>query len=266
VAPWTASHWSARGLVGTGGGLGDALFDRIRRHDRGFHYEDLEAAGDGSRPAQIHQRALELAQRYDRGYLIREVLEREFDLDSARSDVAVRDAALQVIKQEPGRYLAGTAAMFMQLVIGPGSDRSLTEYYQTRFEARQLEPFPSSIRNARRSSLPTTPADRATTERLVNLYRDSWLGLWLAPLLLFGSQRCLSRGSNGGLLLLPVVAMVLLLLYAALDGPLERHRMACAPLLTLLAVGGLTQLSLLVAAAGHRLRFVRTGTALEHGA
>jgi 4-amino-4-deoxy-L-arabinose transferase-like glycosyltransferase len=266
VAPWTAYNWSARGLVGTGGGLGDALFERIRRHDPGFQYEDLEAPADGSRQARIRQRTFELAQRHDRHYPVRQALEREFDLDSARGDAALREVALQVIKQEPWRYLSGTVAMFVQLIVGPGWDRSLDEYWETRFDRDEIGRFPMPVRTISPSSLPTTEADRAITERLVNLYRDSWLGLWLAPVLFVGSARCLAAGWNGGLLLLPTVVVIQLLLYAALDGPLERFRVACAPLLMLLAVGGLTQLPAVASGIFQRTRSARSGVAIEPGA
>ena len=265
AGPVAVRTYLTRGEVGTAGGLGEALFDRVRFHDGSFDFQDRGEPPADPRQARIRRRTFELAQTYERAFPIGDLLRNEFRLNRVQSDAALREAAIQVIRQEPLRYAIGTLAMFGELLLGPGRGRSLEEVWALRFDRDELAGFPRAVRTTGASELPTSDADRVFTATLLGLERDHRFGWLLGLLALLGAVRCLLADRRRGLALLPLAGGVQLLLYAALDGPLYRYRAPLEPLIALLAAGGF---ALLASRARLLLRRLRQGWARgrrDHG-
>ena len=222
ITPWVVRNQAVYGVTAISGGAGDALVERVRRHDVGFDFHDRRGAAPDSQDARVRLRIYELGENPAWGVArIREAVQDEFQLSDAQADGAMRAAALQVIEQQPGYYLTSTVTLFVQLAFGV--ERSLDEFWVRRATQEYA-------------------ADRAVVEVLTNIYHDRHSGGLVIGLFLIGTLR---RGAVGrrSLLLLPLIVVSQLLIYAALDGPVARYRYPMQPLITLVACGGLTGLS-----------------------
>jgi hypothetical protein len=235
VGPWTIRNRMTHGLVTTSGGLGDALFARTHRHDQTFTYHDRGEPTEDREAARIRKRVFELSRTYrDSG--IRRALQSEFGIDDAQSDAALRDVAIQVIRQEPGRYISGTVRMFVAL--GLGFEKPLKQYWATRTKAKRTVNWPESLRFVA-PPVEEDEVDFNVVESVVSLYQDYMIGGLIGLLFLVGAIRCAATGWHSGALLLPLIAITQILVHVALEGPIARYRFPVQPLITLVAIGGL---------------------------
>jgi 4-amino-4-deoxy-L-arabinose transferase-like glycosyltransferase len=243
VTPWIVRNALVNEVSATAGGLGDALYARVRRHDASFTFQDRGTPPAAPEAAALRKRVFQLAQQHKFGPEVRRALEKEFQLTPTQSDHLLREAALQVIRQEPARYLRGTASMFTYLWLG--FEKSIDDFWETRAKPKWAQAWPRSIRFVMGPDDRLTEQNRARVEALVRFNQDYRFSGLLAVLTLLGSARCLTGWRQHGLvlLLLPAVVVTQLLVYAALDGPLYRYRVPMQPLITLLAAGGLTWLA-----------------------
>lgn len=239
VGPWTVRNRLVHGLVTTGGGLGSALFARTHRHDTSFTYRDLGDPPPDRRTARIRKRVFELARIHKMGSEMHRALKAEFKLTDTQSDDALRDAAIQVIRQEPERYVRGTLAMFVKL--GLGFEKPLRQLWGSRIKPTRTMAWPESLRFAA-PVVAEQPDDFDTVNTLVNLYQDSQFSALIGGLFLLGAMASLTAGWRSGAALLPLVVVTQLLLHVALDGPIPRYRHPVEPLITLVAAGGLVVL------------------------
>lgn len=236
VSPWILRNRVVHGVTSISSGLGDALYARTRRHDTGFTWRDRSPRQPGEPANPVRVRIFELAKRERYSATVRSDLERKFGLSPVQADAALRDAALQVIRQEPQHYLHGTLAMLVKL--GLGYERAFTDRWAPRFKPKFQRTWPETIRFALAPPEPWPEEQRATTEWLLALYRDQHLDRLIVMLFCIGAVVC-CFGARRGLPLLPLIVLSQLLLAVALDGALPRYRYPLQPLITLVAVGGL---------------------------
>jgi 4-amino-4-deoxy-L-arabinose transferase-like glycosyltransferase len=240
AAPWMLRNRHVHGTLAISSGMGDALFERVRRHDPSFDFRDHGQPEGDRQQRQVRGRIFELARRHKTPIEVRAVLQPEFKLTDAQADAALRDAALQVIRQEPERYFLGTLGMFVRL--GVVFEKPLRQFWETRTQPRFGREWPESIRFVMEPVLPPPSDSQRATLAVLTSVQDQKVGVLIAALFLLGCVACIAAGRSQGLVLLPLVVITQLLLHVALDGPLARYRYPLQPLITLVAAGGLVWL------------------------
>ena len=240
TGPWVLRNRMVNGVATISGGLGDSLFERTHKYDRTFSYVDLGQPPSDPQSALVRRRVFELAEKYKRAPELRAALQREVPLTEPQADDALRQVALQVIRQEPVHYLRSTLAMFLELALNPG-DPIQQEGWWSR--SRETYPdWPRSVRSRMEAAAPTSAANRPIVDALTGFYQDYRFGALIGVLFLIGAGRALAAGRCRGAGLLPLVVLSQLLLYVALDGPHTRYRFPLQPLISVLAAAGLTLL------------------------
>lgn len=237
VTPWVVRNQIVNGTPAVSSGLGDALFKRVHYYDREFEFRDYGPPPGEAREAQIRARIFELAPKHRLGPDLRTSLIREFGLSDAESDLALRNATLQVVRQEPGRFLQGTGFFFVEL--GLFYRDPFGPYWRSRLEQNYGQAWPERVRAALEDAPARTDSDQEVVARLANLYQDRQWGLLVGGLFLLGTFGCLAAGRRRGLYLLPAIVVAQLLLYVALDGLQVRYRTPLQPLIAVVNCGGL---------------------------
>lgn len=260
VGPWTLRQALTPDRPPALGGLGDSLYSRVRRYDPGFDFRDLAPPDADPERARQRTRVFELAQLYQYPREVRRDLQAEFPISDAQADALLREVALQVIRQEPWRYLRGTVTRSLELL--RGRDVPVVDLWASRFNSRSTQAWPEPLRFALGQPEAQWPATNlARLQDLADLYRDDQgLGRWLVALFPLGAILCFVSRRGPGVAVLPLVVLSQLLLHVALDGPLFRYRYPLQPLITLLcAAGG----ALLLAQARALLGLDRRGSVQE---
>jgi hypothetical protein len=259
VGPWIARNAVVHGVATLSGGMGDALFTRTHRHDTTFTYRDRQKGNPSwsKEHRQIRSRVFELAQEERYSPTVRGAITREFGLTPAQADGYLREVALQVISQEPERYVRGTAAMFVKL--GLGFERGFGDNWEPRFKQKFRGTWPEKIEFVFLPPGPWPDDQRAITEQLLSFYRDARAENLVAILFLIGTVSCSSVGRRG-VWLLPAIVLAQLLVYVAMDGPLPRYRYALQPLITVVATAGAATVISQLSAGCCRLRRWSAGT------
>jgi hypothetical protein len=238
VGPWMLRDRAVPQAARMSAGLGDSLFARVHRYDPGFEFRDRAKPSKDPSEARIRNRVFELARVYRYPKEVRAALQAEFGLTDAEGDAALRDAAIQVIRQEPRRYLEGTLDMFIQL--GLGFEKPLDEFWETRTKPKNAQEWPEPVRFVMAPVEPPSEAAQALLESLTNLYQDHRAAGLVGVLFLVGTIRSLAGDRRRGWALPSLIVVTQLLIYVALNGPLARYRYPLQPLITLVAAGGLT--------------------------
>jgi hypothetical protein len=252
VGPWVARQTVVHEQAVVNGGLGDALFSRVRRYDPTFTLRDDGWAGTESERA-IRARIVELASHYEYPREVRAVLRVEFGIDDVEADRRLREVALSTIAYDPGRYLLGTLAMAGRLA--RGSEPGLPDLWLSVRRDRVLQGWPLGLRWALATDRLTddaAPFDRVRF--LLALFRDD-LPSGLAPLALapLGAAWAVLAHRRAGTGVIPLVVITQIVLYVALDGPLFRYRFPLQPLITLLGAAGLALMLQHLRAAWHEI-------------
>jgi 4-amino-4-deoxy-L-arabinose transferase-like glycosyltransferase len=242
MGPWVLRSQLVHGIPTTSGGIGEALFARVHRHDRSFDFHDYGPPDQNPERARIRERVFALAENTTSGLAVQGALQREYGLTPSQVDAFIRDAALQVIRQEPERYVRGTAEMFVQL--WRGFENQTNEVWETRTDPKWTRAWPAHLRFVMAGGDRWPLENRASTTALTNVYDDYRFGPLFGLFFLLGTARCVAGWRTWGLALvfLPLVVISQLLIYAALDGPLFRYRVPTQPLTTLLLAAGLSYL------------------------
>lgn len=238
VAPWLARQALVHDRPVVNGGLGDALFSRVRRYDPTFVLRDdgrLVPEADRA----VRARIFELAPLYEYPREVRAVLRQEFGVSDLEADRLLRDVALTVIGQDPGRYVLGTLAMSGRLL--RGSDPGLVDLWLSIERDRVRQGWPPALHWVLDSDRPLDAPDRFNrTGTLLAAFRDDLpIGL---PAIIFaplGAAWALVAARRSGAAVIPLVIVSQIVLYVALDGPLFRYRFPYQPLITALGAAGL---------------------------
>jgi 4-amino-4-deoxy-L-arabinose transferase-like glycosyltransferase len=242
TGPWVLRSQQIHGIPTTSGGLGNALLARVHRHDPSFDFHDYGPPELDPARASIRERVFALAQKTRFESDIERVLQDNYKLSPSQSEVFMRDAALQVIRQEPERYVQGTVAMFLKLWLG--FEKPIDIRWSYRTEPKWAQSWPAHLRFVMEDRDRWPSQNRASLDTLMNVYDDHRFGPLYGLLFLLGTTRCVVGWRIQGLTLmfLPLVVISQLLIYAALDGALPRYREPLQPLITLVLAAGLTYL------------------------
>ena len=142
VAPWIVRQSLVHDRAVVNGGLGDAMFSRVRRYDPTFTLRD-----DGRPVAEADRatrdRIFELAPQYEYPREIQAILRQELGIGDVEADRLLRDVAWTVISQDPGRYVLGTLSMTGRLL--RGSDPGLIDLWVSVERDRVLQGWPASL-------------------------------------------------------------------------------------------------------------------------
>jgi hypothetical protein len=236
AAPWLAYKQTKDDTAA--GGLGHSLFSRVRRHDPTFEVRDLAPPPADPEARRLRERVFQLARRHDYPRLIATRLKEEFDLSDAEADAALRDFALQLIRQEPDRYLLGTALKFLELL--ERGDKAAYQQWDTSDWVEYARAYPRDIRFVFDPFVSGPPANIEVLDVLINLYRDgNGPGVLVMMLFPIGAATCLLARRNRVLALIPLIVLTQILIHVALNGVLIRYRYPYQPLITLTAVAGI---------------------------
>lgn len=238
VVPWAVRQRLIHEQAVVNGGLGDALYSRVRRYDPTFVLRADGVAGS-ARDQAIRARIVELAPQHQYPREVRAVLRAEFGIGDVEADRLLRDVALGTIAHDPGRYALGTLSMAGWLA--RGSAPSLIDLWTSVQRPRVVQGWPPGFVWILTTDRPLD--DQPAFNRvgaLLGLYRDD-LPSGMAPLALapLGAAWALRGRLRSGAGVIPVVVVTQILLYVALDGDLYRYRFPLQPLITLLGAAGL---------------------------
>ena len=238
LAPWMVRTWLTHGTAGAEGALGQALIGRTVRHDKGFVYDDpARPDPDPTRAAARRIIQQEADGGEPSGGTITARVSDELGLTQAQTSALLRDLAVDVIRQRPGYYVAGTADMARELFQGVNERlRGNWRERTTRNWDNKWDPRLVALLD------PEIPAEGPAYERADALTSAFQPWRWRWPLTwLFGigalAALVLPRFRLGLLPALTVVALVVLA--AALDGPVPRFRYPVDPALFVVAAGGI---------------------------
>jgi 4-amino-4-deoxy-L-arabinose transferase-like glycosyltransferase len=244
LLPWMARNYLTFQVFSTEGAFGQTLVGRTVRHDRSFVFIDPRAAPD---PDTRRQRARELMQEAaDQGSFItplRRRLMRELGLSELEANQLMRDLAVEAILRMPAYYVLGSEQFFVQLAIGQSDP--LREHWRSRREAEAREEWESHPEIAGLLGPPNPIQERrfAQAERLAALYQPGRHGAVLLAFFALGLIASVVGRQAWRPALLPALwAIALLLVGAALVGPVLRYRYPAEPFLSVLAAGGIVAL------------------------
>jgi hypothetical protein len=261
TGPWLLRNRMEFGAAAISGGMGDSLFARTNRHDREFEFVDQAPRASDPQANRIRRRIFQLAEKNSSGSTVRAYLMREFGIGEQASDAALRDASLQVIRQDPGRYVQGTLSMFATLSLNFAN--ALDPLWESRAKARYAQAWPDHIQFVMEPVVERPRESRVIVDHLTIFYQDRKMPAVIAALFLVGAVCCLPDGRRRGVWILPLLVLSQLLLYAAIngyaagDGLQSRYRYPLQPLITLISAGGLVVLLAQVRArAWPRLRLL----------
>jgi hypothetical protein len=260
ITPWVVRQALVHDRAVVNGGLGDAMFSRVRRYDPTFQLrDDGRVVPEADRP--IRARIFELAPQYEYPREIRAVLRQEFGIGDAEADRLLREVAITVISQDPSRYLLGTLAMTGRLL--RGSDPGLIDLWISVERDRVLQGWPTHLQWALATDRSRDDPDHFNQARaLLSIYRDDlWTGIPVLALAPLGVAWAFALHRRNGAGLLPLVILSQIVLYVALDGPLFRYRFPYQPLILLLGAAGLALVIQFVASAWRDARTATPETA-----
>ncbi|MCC6178603.1 MAG: glycosyltransferase family 39 protein [Chloroflexi bacterium] len=256
LAPWVVRTSFVTGKVDGAGALGQTLIGRIIRHDEGFTLPDPDSpapSGDARNP-EIRKLILTQMARDARPSAINHRIRTTFDLTETEADRALRNVALEIFRDQPGRYVEGTLAKFRRLLVG--EEERLRTHWSTRKDGELREDWLGEASIAHLYSPPSQvqELEYSKADAVTGIFQPYAWRYALVPLVFVGLGWGLVRGPRGATLLLLLAVVALVFPSAALVGYVPRYRYPVDPLLAILAAGGLVALTSLAHEAFRRGR------------
>lgn len=234
LVPWALYNAAAHGEASTSGVMGQAMLARTAYYDRGFVFFDANLPDRGpDAPRAAARRIVQNAMRERlQGGAISRRLQAELSLSDTELARLNRDLALDAIRRQPDHYLRGTTAMTWQLYQG--------EYdrlgYDWKTQGRRLsrDEWPERVEHLLANPTEAQNQERPRAEAATDFWQPSYWSPWL-PLLSFVGPALafLAGGPARGLVVLGAATFVLLLVSAAINGPLPRYRYPVDPYIAL---------------------------------
>ncbi|MCC7368885.1 MAG: glycosyltransferase family 39 protein [Chloroflexi bacterium] len=268
LVPWMLRNLAEHGTLAAAGGLGRSLVARTIKYDEGF-FDQARPVVEGDFKSEARQfiRGKRNTIRNSRSVRSTQAgLMKEYGLTQAQSDRIMREVATDVILENKTYYLVGSLKMAWQIVLGKEKEDTYSDRWVMRSSKDWAEQWEARVDHLLG---PATAAEQRgvdTAQWLTDLFQPSSVGPILPLLAALG---LLLAGLAARPALIPGLAgLGILLLSAALDGPVPRYRYPLDPILALLAAGAVSILAswLLVAVRRGRKRAAgRAGGAGERG-
>jgi 4-amino-4-deoxy-L-arabinose transferase-like glycosyltransferase len=239
MVPWVVRNALEHGSATTAGALGQTLVARTAKHDTGFDWYDEDDADTYERREGIARQLVQngIRQRLSDGVIYRRVQDR-FGMSDAEVNQFMRQLSTEVILEQPGYYLRGTAYMTWQLL--RGEPEKLTTDWKTQNARLSRDEWDDRIEHLlSRASIPQrNELDNASA--VVGLVQPPAWGPTMPILFIIGSVLAAFSARYRAALLMSLSVLALLLTCAALDGPVVRYRYPTDPLVALMAASALT--------------------------
>jgi 4-amino-4-deoxy-L-arabinose transferase-like glycosyltransferase len=260
MLPWMARNYAEHGTPTAAGGLGRSLIARTIKYDDGYFDAARPAPDDPS--ASSGQALKAQARQFIRGKRntirnsrsVRSTqsgLMQAFNLSQAESDRLMREVAQEAIAERPVYYLTGSLQMAWQIVLGKEKEDTYSDRWELRRDKDWAEQWEERVDHL---LTPTSFAEQEsadTAEWLTEIFQPTSLGPVLP--VLAGLGLLLAVVGARWALVAGLAGLLLLLLSAALDGPVPRYRYPLDPLIVLFAAGALVLAGRYVVAAARRL-------------
>ena len=244
--PWVVRNALATGNAATST-FGRTLIARTAYYDRGFVFD---VPGQPHRDPQM-QRAREIVQdgarEHESDGTIAGRLRAELGLGPAEVNRVMRDVAISAILRDPERYARGTLAYSWEVFVG--LDERMREHWE---EYKDANPWDPRIRGLVGGPTPAELAERSNANKLAQLYQPARHHALLASSSLLGLALALLIPRYRPALLPATTTVLLLVLSAALNGPVERYRYPLDPLISVVVAGGLVGSTGLLAGLARR--------------
>jgi 4-amino-4-deoxy-L-arabinose transferase-like glycosyltransferase len=258
LAPWIYATYRQYGVVSTGHKVGEPLISRTVVNDSGFALPDPSADPyTDPRRNEARRLVIEQASKGASASQIEHRVRQDLRLSRPASDAALRDAALEMIRNQPGYYLMGTAGLIVELFVGrhEALELSWTDR-RNRAESLVQENW-QSVERIRHLVKPATSEQRSmyqSVDWLVNIFQPSRYALALALFFVVGTGASLVRPAWRHGLLVSLVPLMLMLTSTLFDGAQPRYRYPADPFLfTVAMAGGLICLTALRSTASRAL-------------
>ena len=228
--PWLARNAVVQGSATLAGGLGEGLAVRTIRLDQEFRFRP---PGDRSDPLREAREVYREEARQGSAFELARRLREEADLSPAAADRAMRDIALEAIRDKPLYYLTGSLEMFGAMFAG--RPVRLRQDWQPW---RGIE-WEERVQHLLPAPTPFQESQRELVEALVTFYDPARWPVATIGLFLAGCLAAARRSTDRLLAVAPgAVAVALLLVSALLVGIEWRYRYPLDPLIDVTMAGG----------------------------
>jgi hypothetical protein len=255
--------WVMRNALVTGNPsastFGRTLIARTATYDDGFVFDVPDQPDPDPRMQQAREIVQDGAKKHQSDGEIAGRLRAELDLDPVQVNSVMRDIAVSAIMRNPEHYLSGTVEFTRAIFVG--EEERLRDHWE---EFKDANPWDERIRLLVGGPTRAEEAERPNANRLVTFYQPHRHAPLLAALFGLGSLLALLVPSFRPALLCSATVGVMLLLSAALNGPVERYRYPLDPLVSVVVAGGACGIPALLAGAA-RERGWRVDAASDHG-
>lgn len=244
LAPWALRNFMSHGTASSAGGLGRSLIARTVKYDEGF-FNSERVVRPGESPTDLQPSARQIVYRkrnnVRKGRSVRPVTDaivEELGLTPGQADGLMRDIAFEAIREHPTYYLQGSAIMVGQIFIG--RDERLAGHWRQRVDKDWDEQWEARLDPLLSRLTPAQELGYGTAEMITNAFQPARLGA-LIPIVALLGLLAGARTSNQRMVLVPgVVGGVLVVIAAALDGPVPRYRYPIDPLIAVCVGTGLS--------------------------
>ena len=228
VLPWMLRNQLTYGRFTVGGTPGQSLVARTLNYSHG----QFVFAGPGRVPESdpTRQAARLIVQSAEKSSEARTRI-RALGLDESQAERLMRDIATDAIRRQPLDYLGEVA--FSLVTIFDLEERTLPVLWGAQ---EGWDDHPTLGPLVRQPTAAQT-AGRDSVERLLWIFRPASLGLALPLLALLGLLLARRPGGPAPALVPGTLAVCLLVIHVAVNGPVARYRHVVDPLLNVLAVG-----------------------------
>lgn len=231
--------WVLRNALVTGNAsastFGRTLIARTAYYDRGFVFDVVGQPDPDPRIQRAREIIQDGAKQRQSDGVIAGRLRAELDLGPVEVNQVMRDVAVAAIVRDPERFVRTTLAFTAQIWLGV--EERVRDHWD---EYKDANPWDPRIRELVGGPSPAELAERPNASRLAQLEQPVRFAQPLAVLFALGLALAGGMGRYRTALLPGLGAVGLLVLSAALDGPVERYRYPLDPLISVVAAGGLS--------------------------